>query len=157
MGLEEGIHTEMNRLVSLPYTGAVHDVLAKAPLPHLFALWLCIKMCRVVFQSLSRPSPLFHPQASHCVCVLVCSVCIIVASAEDFVFHYTLHEEETDNSVWAPVKCVYCMFLVKLVSVLRFLSVALWWTSNSLASPHMFIGPARVIYRRYACAQNSFA
>lgn len=78
--LRRGIHMEVKCFVSQRCTGAVHDVQAKAPLPHLCALWLCIRMCRVVFQSLSWPSPLFLPQASHCVCVCahqqtVCPVC----------------------------------------------------------------------------------
>lgn len=45
----------------------------KSPLPHLFALWLCIRMCHVMFQSLGWPSPLFLPQVSYCACLLACS------------------------------------------------------------------------------------
>lgn len=77
----------MNCFVSLPYTGAVHDVLANAPLPHFFALWLCIRMCRSAFPSPRQPSPLFYPQTSCCVCVLVCSCAYVkVVSAGGFVW-----------------------------------------------------------------------
>lgn len=55
------ICTKQDCFVSLSSTRAAHDVLAKAPLPHLFTLWLCIRMCLAVFQALGWPSPLFSP------------------------------------------------------------------------------------------------
>lgn len=55
--------------------------LATAPLPRLFALWLCIGMCRVAFHSLTQPCPLsllgilllWHQLARSCVCISVAS------------------------------------------------------------------------------------
>lgn len=67
--------------------GAVHDVLAKVPLPHLFCP---LALHKDVFESLSRPSPLFSPLWIHTVCLQSC-VCFTVACARGFVFTYNLY------------------------------------------------------------------
>lgn len=125
---------EMNCFVSLPYAGAVHDV--KNHTLAIFALWLCIRMCRVIPSA--DPAHFFSPRP-HTVHVYWC---VVAASAGFFSFFIQTGMTNTDNSVCAACFSLafFLLHLKELVAHMQF--------------PHVFFGLMCVNYCRYAWAQK---
>lgn len=157
MGLEErnSYRDELPRLCALHWSCS--RCISKSTTPSSLcplALHKDVSCCVSVPQS---TQPTFSPPGvTLCVCVYWCVVCITVASAGDFVFHYILYEEENDNSVCGPEKCVYCMFLISwrlswVFSLWRFDGQA-----THLQVPTCFLGLHVLFTCRYACVQNTF-
>lgn len=111
---------EMNCFVSLPYAGAVHDV--KNHSLAIFALWLCIRMCRVIPSA--DPAHFFSPRP-HTVHVYWC---VVAASAGFFSFFIQTGMTNTDNSVCAACFSLafFRLHLKELVAHMQF--------------PHVFLG-----------------